>query len=116
MLESSHLDEDDERRFGYGTPDALSVTLIHAWQSKVRSQRIVEDIERIPLALNAIIEAQGGMVPDCKLRSGRRKPRSKRARDMDAVNGQQTEQELAVAEKLRELMNEKVQNAVSLSV
>jgi len=107
---SGHLDEGDERRFGYGTPDALSKTLIHAWQHKVTSSRIVEDIERIPRALDAIIEAKGGLVPDCKLRSGRRKSRAKRTREPE----QRTEEEVAVAELLRTHLREKVENAASV--
>ena len=56
-----------------------------------------------------IIEAKGGLVPDCKLRSGRRKPRGKRTREPE----QRTEEELAVAEDelLRTHLREKVGGA-----
>jgi hypothetical protein len=41
-------------------------------------ERIVEDISRIPLTVEAIIAHKGGVVPDSALRHGRRSQRGKR--------------------------------------
>ena len=61
-----------ERRFNLGTPDNLWSTLVLTWEHAPSSARIIEDIEALPMVLDQIIEAQGCVVEDENLRSGRR--------------------------------------------
>ena len=61
-----------ERRFNLGTPDNLWSTLVLTLEHAPSSARIIEDIEALPMVLDQIIEAQGCVVEDENLRSGRR--------------------------------------------
>ena len=72
------LDVEDESRFKMGTPTELSETLRRTWSVVPTSERIVEDISRIPSTVAQIVEYKGGVVPDEVVRDGRRKTRGKR--------------------------------------
>ncbi|KAJ1382079.1 hypothetical protein B484DRAFT_461950, partial [Ochromonadaceae sp. CCMP2298] len=56
---SSIYAEDDPRRFGMGTPTAVSSTMRRCWKMEPTSERIVEDIEQFAHVLDVIIEHQG---------------------------------------------------------
>ena len=62
----------DQRQFGLGTPNQLWNSLVLAWEHAPSSERIIEDIERLPRVLEKIIDAKGCVVPDENFRHGRR--------------------------------------------
>jgi hypothetical protein len=66
----------DERRMSMGTPPAVSKTLIKCWTIAPTSERIVEDISAFPRVLGKIVAAEGCVVKDEFLRSGRRERRA----------------------------------------
>ena len=63
---------DDDSRYSMATPDACWRTMTAAWEL-VRPERIVQDIDRFVVALDAIIAADGAYVEDFDLRDGHRK-------------------------------------------
>ena len=67
-----HLDVKNTKRFKVGTPDELSKTLRRCWKVAVTSDRIVCDIKRWPVAIEAIVAARGAKVPELDNRHGRR--------------------------------------------
>ena len=62
----------DKRRFEMGTPKELWRTMTRCWEIGPTSERIVEDIEKLPRVLELIVEAEGCVVPDLAFRNGRR--------------------------------------------
>jgi len=66
------LSNDDPRKFKYGTPKEVSDTMCRTWTVCPTSERIVQDIQRFPAALDAIIAANGAYVDDSDNRKGRR--------------------------------------------
>jgi hypothetical protein len=55
-----------------GTPKEVALSLRTAWQVEPTSERIVEDVLALPRVLTKIIEANGCVVFDEFLRTGRR--------------------------------------------
>lgn len=66
------LPNDDPLKFKYGTPDEVADAVRRTWAVCPTSERIVEDIQRFPAALDKIIAAQGAYVPELDKRTGRR--------------------------------------------
>ena len=66
----------DPRKFGFGTPAEVQHTMERVWQVAPTSERIVEDISCFHEVVKKIIEAQGCVVPDEFLRTGRRARRA----------------------------------------
>ena len=60
-----------KEQYSMATPDEAWRTMVDAW-TQVPESRIVDDIDRFTLALNAIIEAKGAYVADMDLRKGHR--------------------------------------------
>jgi hypothetical protein len=59
-------------RFGFGTPKEVWSTLTRCWVVAPTSDQIVSDIANLPNILTKIIENEGCVVDDMRLRSGRR--------------------------------------------
>jgi len=66
------LSNDDPRKFKYGTPKEVSDTMRRTWTVCPTPERIVQDIQRFPAALDAIIAANGAYVDELDNRKGRR--------------------------------------------
>ncbi len=62
----------DPRRFNMGTPAEVWRTMVRCWQMEPTSERIVQDIQKLPWIIDKIIEAEGCVVQDLALRHGRR--------------------------------------------
>jgi hypothetical protein len=62
----------DPRRFGMGTPKEVASSLRRCWEIEPTSERIIEDILAFPRVLQKIIDANGCVVLDEFLRTGRR--------------------------------------------
>jgi hypothetical protein len=75
------LPVDDPRKFKFGTPAEVASTMRRVWQVCPTSERIVQDINRFPEALDKIIAAEGAYVPELDKRTGRRARRATRAFD-----------------------------------
>jgi hypothetical protein len=60
------------KRFNMGTPAEVEDTMFRCWKLEPTSERIVQDIQALPRVLGKIIEAEGRVVPDEFLRTGRR--------------------------------------------
>ena len=73
---TSTYEDDDPCRFGMGTPTEVMSTIRRCWQIVPTSERICEDIQRLPVVLEKIIERGGCVVPDEFLRTGRRTRRA----------------------------------------
>ena len=73
---TSGLALDDPRRFNSGTPKEMESTMARAWLVEPTSARIVEDIKALPRVLDVIIAAEGCVVKDEFLRTGRRSRRA----------------------------------------
>jgi hypothetical protein len=69
---TSIYEKDDPQRFNMGTPQQVASSLRRAWEVAPTSERICEDIKGFERTLDRIIEANGAVVPDMNLRSGRR--------------------------------------------
>ena len=67
VIATSWLPVGDKRRFDNGTPAQLSRTMRHAWKTNPPDWRTKEDIERLLLVLENIIEHKGGLVPDFEM-------------------------------------------------
>ena len=78
VIGTSHLPIGDIGRYDNGTPKELSSSLHRTWLTHPTNERIAEDVTRLEKVLKMIIKAQGGVVPDVDLRSGRRGARAKR--------------------------------------
>ena len=59
-----------------GTPQAVSSTLLKCWTIAPTSERIIEDISAFPRVLGKIVAAEGCVVKDEFLRTGRRARRA----------------------------------------
>ena len=66
---------EEEERFTMATPDKAWTTMVAAW-GMLKSDRIVQDIDRFVPALDSIIAAEGAYVSDKDLRNGHRRPRT----------------------------------------
>jgi curved DNA-binding protein CbpA len=66
------LPPEDPLKFKYGTHAEVATSLRRTWEMCPTSDRIVEDIQRFPGALDKIIAAQGAYVPELCKRTGRR--------------------------------------------
>jgi hypothetical protein len=65
--------EDPKRsKWGMGTPTTLQYSILKTWEHSPSSQRIIEDVMNFPMVLDKIIAAEGCVVPDEILRTGRR--------------------------------------------
>ena len=62
----------DTRRFEMGTPAQVWSTMSRCWTVAPTSARIIEDIDALPGVLEKIIAANGCVVHDEFLRTGRR--------------------------------------------
>ena len=62
----------DVRKFKTGTPNKVWSTMVRCWETEPTSDRIVDDILAFPRVLKQVVDAQGCVVADDKLRSGRR--------------------------------------------
>ena len=79
---TSVLPYDDPHRFNMGTPDEVESTLRRCWEVAPTSQQIVADIVALPRVLDKIFAAEGCVVPDEFLRSGRRERRADDSGDL----------------------------------
>jgi len=59
-----------------GTPSAVWSTMCRCWQMEPTSDRIVEDVTAFERTLDVLIKAEGCVVPDEFLRTGRRARRA----------------------------------------
>jgi hypothetical protein len=73
---TSDLALGDPNKFSLGTPAEVSDTLRRTWQVAPTPERIVQDIDRYPKAIDAIIAAKGAKVPELDNRRGRRATRA----------------------------------------
>lgn len=69
---SSAYEIDNPRAFRMETPAQVESTMMRCWQMEPTSACIVQDIQKFPYILDKIIEAEGCVVPDEFLRTGRR--------------------------------------------
>eukprot|EP01049_Picozoa_sp_SAG25_P000793 SAG25_NODE_29_length_20738_cov_25.829546_7_plen_726_part_00 len=69
---TSNLPKEDQRKFKMATPADVSDTMDRTWEVFPRPERIVSDIRKFPRALQAIIDAEGTVVPEIDNRKGRR--------------------------------------------
>ena len=69
---TSLYDNNDIRKFKMGTPAEVWSTMARCWEVEPTSERIVEDIMKLDMVLDKIIEAEGCVVFDLFLRTGRR--------------------------------------------
>jgi len=65
-----------------GTPDAVSSCMVKTWMCSPTSSRVIQDIEHLPDVLDKIIAAEGCVVQDEFLRTGRR---ARAAQDQDTA-------------------------------
>jgi hypothetical protein len=63
---------DDKRRFNFGIPTQVWNTMLRCWTMEPNSDRIIQDIEDFGNVLDKIIEAEGCVIPECRLRHGHR--------------------------------------------
>jgi hypothetical protein len=63
---------DDKRRFNFGTPNQVWDTMVRCWTMEPNSERIIQDIEDFGNVLDKIIEFEGCVIPECRLRHGQR--------------------------------------------
>jgi hypothetical protein len=66
------LNDPLRKRWGMGTPETLKYSMFSTWSHSPSSERIVEDIMHFPDVLKKIVAAEGCVVPDEILRTGRR--------------------------------------------
>ena len=69
---TSLYDNNDIRKFKMGTPAEVWSTMARCWEVEPTSERIVEDIMKLDMVLDKIIEAEGCVVFDLFLRTGKR--------------------------------------------
>ena len=69
---TSNLPNNDPRKFKMGTPGQVGDCMDRTWQVFSTPERIVSDINKFPKAVDAIIEADGAVVPELDTRTGRR--------------------------------------------
>lgn len=67
-----HLLPGDDRKFHFGTEKECAKAFMRTWEHSPTSERIVQDISRIRMSLEAIVNAQGGYVDYDGARHGRR--------------------------------------------
>ena len=65
-------ENNDIRKFKFVTPAEVWSIMARCWEVEPTSERIVEDILKFPMVLDRIIEAEGCVVFDLFLRTGRR--------------------------------------------
>ena len=82
-LLTSILPHDDARRFSMGSPDQVWSSLELVLHVAPTPAQIVADVMALPRVLDKIIEAEGAVVPDLFLRSGRRVRRADDKGDCD---------------------------------
>ena len=64
VVATSSLPIDSVDRYAMGTPNELSSALRRTWEYCPTSERIVEDVSRLPWVIDQIIAHEGGLVPD----------------------------------------------------
>jgi hypothetical protein len=67
---TSDYDIDDPRRFNFGTPSEAWHTMERCWTLEPTSDRIIQDIGGLWEVLDKVIEHEGCVIPECRLRSG----------------------------------------------
>eukprot|EP00732_Lithocolla_globosa_P001950 Lithocolla_globosa_v1_NODE_1125_length_2811_cov_40.797210.p2 type:complete len:118 gc:universal NODE_1125_length_2811_cov_40.797210:1717-1364(-) len=72
VANTTDLPINDPNKFLLGTHAQVSSSLRRTWEVFPTSERIVQDIDRWPKALEAIIEHDGAKVPEIDNRRGRR--------------------------------------------
>jgi len=70
-LTSMYTDNDKEK-FKFGTPAEAMHTVLRCWEYAPSSSRIIQDILDLPTVLRKVIEVNGTVLPECKLRHGHR--------------------------------------------
>ena len=85
IIRTSSLDEGDAVRFDNGTPKQLSSALQRTWMHHPTSERIVEDMSRLPLVLDKIIEHEGGLVPDFEMQHKGCSKRKRKGKDASRI-------------------------------
>ena len=91
---------------------AIASAMVRTWEHHPTSARIVEDMTRLPLVLDKIIEAKGGLVPDFEMQHGgcSKRKRSLKGADSAALRSYQPSAEVAaVAEKRRKELRQKAE-------
>ena len=76
-------DHPAHKTFNMGTPGAVWSCMVKTWMCSPTSSRIIEDIEHLPEVLDKIIAAEGCVVQDEFLRTGRR---ARAAEDQDSAH------------------------------
>ena len=67
------LPHSDPEKFLVGTPAEVQKTMLRSWEQAPTSERIVQDIMRVPRAIDDIIAHHGAKVPHLDNRKGRRR-------------------------------------------
>ena len=70
VIGTSWLPEGHRNRYDNGTPAQLSSALRRTWRYAPTSERIVEDISRLPEILDMVIEHKGQLAPDFEMQHG----------------------------------------------
>ena len=112
IIRTSSLPQGDRGRYDNGTPKELASAMVRTWEHHPTSARIVEDMTRLPLVLDKIIEAKGGLVPDFEMQHGgcSKRKRSLKGADSAALRSYQPSAEVAaVAEKRRKELRQKAE-------
>ena len=77
VLVSKHLDDSDERKFDASTPKKMLAAYRRILDPSIHgvcppSRRILEDVRRVILAMQMVVAADGCLIEDDNIRSGRR--------------------------------------------
>ena len=67
------LPHSDPEKFLVGTPAEVQKTMLRSWEQAPTSERIVQDIMRVPRAIDDIIAHHGAKVPHLDNRKGHRR-------------------------------------------
>jgi hypothetical protein len=69
---TSNLPNKDPHKFKMGTPAEVGDCMDRTWQVFPTLERVVQDINKFPRAVDSIIEHEGAVIPDLTRLSGRR--------------------------------------------
>jgi len=80
------LPRDDPTRFCLATPSSCFDAVCRTWEYAPTSERIVQDIERVFIAIDDVVEAGGITVDFAELRHGRRLQAHKNEQQREKCN------------------------------
>ena len=103
IVRTSRLPKGHKDRYDNGTPKELASAMVRTWADHPQGWRIVEDMTRLPLVLDKIIEAKGGLVPDFEMQHGgcSKRKRSLKGADSASLRSYQPSAEVAAVAKKR---------------